>query len=403
MQHFVVVGAGQAGSSLVSKLRSEGFDGKITLIGAETEPPYQRPPLSKAYLLGDMSKDRLYLRPESFYADQDIDLLLDTRAVELNADAKTLTLSNGEDLPYDALALTTGSHPRTLPAAIGGTLAGVMTVRDLRDADMMAPYFTEDKKALIIGGGYIGLEAAAVAAKRGVDVTLVEMSDRILQRVAAPQTSNYFRDLHSKHGVKIREGIGLETLLGDDHVTGARLSDGSEIEIDFAIVGVGIIPATALAEAGGLTIENGIKTDQFARTSDSSIWAAGDCATCNFNGADIRIESVGNAIDQAEAAAKNMLGQDTPYEPKPWFWSDQYDCKLQIAGLNIGYTNVVVRDGDDGAISHWYYKGETLIAVDAMNDARNYMIGKRLIEAGKSPAPDTIANPDTDMKALLRA
>ena len=403
MQHFVVVGAGQAGSSLVSKLRSEGFDGKITLIGAETEPPYQRPPLSKAYLLGDMSKDRLYLRPESFYADQDIDLLLDTRAVELNADAKTLTLSNGEDLPYDALALTTGSHPRTLPAAIGGTLAGVMTVRDLRDADMMAPYFTEGKKALIIGGGYIGLEAAAVAAKRGVDVTLVEMSDRILQRVAAPQTSNYFRDLHSKHGVKIREGIGLETLLGDGHVTGARLSDGSEIEIDFAIVGVGIIPATALAEAGGLTIENGIKTDQFARTSDSSIWAAGDCATCNFNGADIRIESVGNAIDQAEAAAKNMLGQETPYEPKPWFWSDQYDCKLQIAGLNIGYTNVVVRDGDDGAISHWYYKGETLIAVDAMNDARNYMIGKRLIEAGKSPAPDIIANPDTDMKALLRA
>ena len=403
MQHFVVVGAGQAGSSLVSKLRSEGFDGKITLIGAETEPPYQRPPLSKAYLLGDMSKDRLYLRPESFYADQDIDLLLDTRAVELNADAKTLTLSNGEDLPYDALALTTGSHPRTLPAAIGGTLAGVMTVRDLRDADMMAPYFIEGKKALIIGGGYIGLEAAAVAAKRGVDVTLVEMSDRILQRVAAPQTSNYFRDLHSKHGVKIREGIGLETLLGDGHVTGARLSDGSEIEIDFAIVGVGIIPATALAEAGGLTIENGIKTDQFARTSDSSIWAAGDCATCNFNGADIRIESVGNAIDQAEAAAKNMLGQETPYEPKPWFWSDQYDCKLQIAGLNIGYTNVVVRDGDDGAISHWYYKGETLIAVDAMNDARNYMIGKRLIEAGKSPAPDIIANPDTDMKALLRA
>ena len=403
MQHFVVVGAGQAGSSLVSKLRSEGFDGKITLIGAETEPPYQRPPLSKAYLLGDMSKDRLYLRPESFYADQDIDLLLDTRAVELNADAKTLTLSNGEDLPYDALALTTGSHPRTLPAAIGGTLAGVMTVRDLRDADMMAPYFIEGKKALIIGGGYIGLEAAAVAAKRGVDVTLVEMSDRILQRVAAPQTSNYFRDLHSKHGVKIREGIGLETLLGDGHVTGARLSDGSEIEIDFAIVGVGIIPATALAEAGGLTIENGIKTDQFARTSDSSIWAAGDCATRNFNGADIRIESVGNAIDQAEAAAKNMLGQETPYEPKPWFWSDQYDCKLQIAGLNIGYTNVVVRDGDDGAISHWYYKGETLIAVDAMNDARNYMIGKRLIEAGKSPAPDIIANPDTDMKALLRA
>jgi len=403
MQHFVVVGAGQAGSSLVSKLRSEGFGGKITLIGAEAEPPYQRPPLSKAYLLGEMPKDRLYLRPKSFYTDQNIDLMLDTRAVDLDSERKVLTLSTGEELNYDALALTTGSHPRTLPAAIGGTLDGVMTVRDLRDADTMAPYFAAGKKALIIGGGYIGLEAAAVAAKRGVDVTLVEMADRILQRVAAPQTSDFFRDLHTKHGVKVLEGVGLDTLIGDEHVSGAKLTAGSEIDIDFAIVGVGIVPATALAEAGNLDIENGIKTDAHARTSDPSIWAAGDCATCHFKGSDIRIESVGNAIDQAEVAAKNMLGLDVPFQPKPWFWSDQYDCKLQIAGLNMGYTDVVVRAGDDGAVSHWYYEGGTLIAVDAMNDARNYMIGKRLIEAGKSPAPDVIADPDTDMKALLRA
>ena len=180
------------------------------------------------------------------------------------------------------------------------------------------------------------MEAAAVAAKRGVDVTLVEMADRILQRVAAPQTSDFFRDLHTRHGVKVLEGVGLDTLIGDAHVSGAKLTDGAEIDIDFAIVGVGIIPATALAEAGNLTIENGIKTDNHARTSNPAIWAAGDCATCHFKGNEIRIESVGNAIDQAEVAAKNMMGQDVPYEPKPWFWSDQYDCKLQIAGLNIG-------------------------------------------------------------------
>ncbi len=403
MEHFVVVGAGQAGSSLVSKLRTEGFEGKITLVGAEAEPPYQRPPLSKAYLLGEMAKDRLYLRPESYYADQDITLMLDTRAVDLDPKAQTLDLSDGTTLNYDALALTTGSHPRTLPAAIGGTLDGVLTVRDMRDADAMAPYVTAGKKALVIGGGYIGLEAAAVAAKRGVDVTLVEMADRILQRVAAPQTSDFFRDLHAKHGVQIKEGIGLNRLIGDDHVTAAELTDGSTIDVDFVIVGVGISPATALAEGAGLTIDNGIQTNEFAQTSDPHIWSAGDCASCLFGDARIRIESVGNAIAQAEIAAQNMMGKGVTYTPKPWFWSDQYDCKLQIAGLNIGYTDVVVRTGEDESRSHWYYNGTKLIAVDAMNDPRNYMVGKRLIEAGKSPEPAVIVDPDTDMKALLRA
>lgn len=402
MQHFVVVGAGQAGSSLVAKLRTEGFEGRITLVGAETEPPYQRPPLSKAYLLGDMTKERLYLRPESFYADQNIDLMLDTRAVDLDAAGKVVKLSNGAELHYDALALTTGSHPKTLPAAVGGTLGGVLTVRDMRDADAMAPYFVEGKRALIIGGGYIGLEAAAVAAKRGVSTTLVEMADRILQRVAAAETSDYFREMHKAHGVEILEGVGLDRLTGDEHVSGAVLTNGTELEIDFAIVGVGIDPATALAEAGNLEIDNGIKTDAFARTSDPAIWSAGDCASCLFKGQRIRIESVGNAIDQAEVAAQNMLGKEVRYEPKPWFWSDQYDCKLQIAGSNMGYTDVVVRQGDKGAVSHWYYAEEELIAVDAMNDPRGYMIGKRMIEGGKSPAADLIADPATDLKALLR-
>ncbi len=402
MSHFVVIGGGQAGASLVAKLLTEGFDGKITLIGAEDVPPYQRPPLSKAYLLGEMELERLYLRPAAFYPEHDIDLRLSTRAVSVDPAARTVALSTGEDLSYDALALATGSYPRTLPAAIGGTLGGVFTMRDLRDADTMAPELVEGRRVLIIGGGYIGLEAAAVCAKKGLEVTLVEMVPRILQRVASPETSDYFRALHQSHGVDIREGVGLDRLLGDDRVTGARLTDGSELAVDFAVVGVGIMPATALAEGAGLTLDNGIATDAQCRTSDPAIWAAGDCASCLFEGNRIRLESVGNAIDMAEVAAQNMMGKSVDYVPAPWFWSDQYDCKLQIAGLNTGYDAVYVKQTGD-ARSHWYYRDSVLVAVDAMNDARNYMIGKRLIEAGKSPAPEVITDPATDMKALLRS
>ena len=402
MAHHIVIGGGQAAASLVAKLRSSGFDGDITLIGAERVPPYQRPPLSKAYLLGEMELERLFLRPEQWYADNDITLRMGVRVTEVDAHYKTLRLDTGEVLTYDKLALTTGSHPRTLPAAIGGTLDGVYTVRDLRDADAMAPEFRQGARLLVIGGGYIGLEAAAVAAKKGVKVTLVEMADRILQRVACPETSAFFRDLHRERGVDIREGVGLKELTGTDRVSGAVLTDGTELDLDFAIVGVGIQPATALAEGAGLEIDNGIVTDDHCRSSEPDIFAAGDCATCNFKGQRIRLESVGNAIDMAEVAAQNMAGEDVAYEPKPWFWSDQYDCKLQIAGLNLGYDAVHVRQ-DGAARSHWYYKGTELIAVDAMNDARTYMVAKRLIEAGKSPAPEIVTDPETDMKALLKA
>ncbi|NBD30934.1 MAG: FAD-dependent oxidoreductase [Alphaproteobacteria bacterium] len=402
MAHHVVIGGGQAAASLVAKLRSSGFDGDITLVCAEPVPPYQRPPLSKAYLQGEMELERLFLRPEQWYADNDITLRMGVRVTEIDAHYKTVHLDTGEVLTYDKLALTTGAHPRTLPAAIGGTLNGVYTMRDLRDADSMAQEFRESARLLVIGGGYIGLEAAAVAAKKGVKVTLVEMTDRILQRVACRETSDYFRALHSQHGVAIREGVGLEELTGTDRVTGATLTDGTTLDIDFAIVGVGIQPATALAEGAGLETDNGIVTDNHCRSSDPDIYAAGDCATCNFKGQRIRLESVGNAIDMAEVAARNMAGGDVAYDPKPWFWSDQYDCKLQIAGLNLGYDAVHVRQ-DGAALSHWYYKGDALIAVDAMNDARTYMVAKRLIEAGKSPAPEVATDPDTDMKALLRA
>lgn len=402
MSHIVVIGAGQAGASLVAKLRADGFDGRITIVGAETAPPYQRPALSKAYLLGEMERERLFLRPRDWYASNDITLRTGTRAVAVDGDAKTVTLQGGEVIPYDHLAFATGSHPRQLPKDIGGDLNGVYTVRDLADADELTPEFTAGRKVLIVGGGYIGLEAAAVAAKRGLDVVLVELAERILQRVAAPETSEYFRDLHRSHGVDIREGVGLERLTGADRVTGAVLTDGTKLDVDFAVVGVGIYPASILADAAGVICKDGIVTDEFGQTTVPNIWAAGDCATLDWNGEQIRLESVGNAIDQAEIVAQNMMGAGVPYTPKPWFWSDQYDCKLQIAGLNMGYTDIVIRKTGT-AQSHWYFKGDALIAVDAMNDPRSYMIGKRLIEAGKSPAKGAISDPETDMKALLRA
>lgn len=402
MRRILVIGGGQAAAALIGKLVASGVTTGITLVSGEPHAPYQRPPLSKAYLLGDMAQERLFFRPTAWYDDNGVTLRLGTRAVSVDATAKQVKLSGEEVLEYDDLVLTTGAWPRTLPASIGGTLDNVFAVRDLADADAMAPYFKDGARCLIVGGGYIGLEAAAVAAKRGVKVTLVEAADRILQRVACPATSDYFRELHRSHGVDIREGTGLVRLTGDGAVTGAELADGTTLDIDFAIAGVGIAPATELAEGAGLTLDNGIACDAHGNTSDPHIWAAGDCASTPYHGGRVRIESVGNAIDQAEIVAQNLLGHDVTYQPAAWFWSDQYDVKLQIAGLNTGYTDVYVKPGEGLARSHWYYRGDTLIAIDAMSDVRNYMVGKRLIEAGISPAPATVIASTTDMKALLR-
>ncbi len=401
MRHIIVIGAGQAGSSCVVKLRNGGFEGRITLIGAEPYAPYQRPPLSKGYLLGEMTLERLYLRPESFYAEHGIELRLSTRVDSIDVTRKEIVLGD-ETLAYDDLVLATGSVPHRLPAAIGGYLDGVHVVRGLDDVDAMAPRFVAGAKVLIVGGGYIGLEAAAVASKLGLDVTLVEMSPRILQRVAAPETSDFFRDLHRGHGVDLREGVGLAHLLGEGAVSGAVLTDGAELDVDFVIVGVGIAPATALAQTAGISLDNGIKVDSLGRTSAPHVWAAGDCTSFPYRGGRIRLESVPNAIDQAEVVAENLMGAEIDYVAKPWFWSDQYDVKLQIAGLNSGYDRVVTRRAGR-SVSFWYYRGETLLAVDAANDPRGYMIGKRLIESGKSPAPDMVADAGSDLKALLKA
>ena len=393
----VIVGAGQAGAALAAKLRTLGHAGEIVMLGDEPAPPYQRPPLSKAYLLGEMEEDRLWLRAPEFWAETGVELRLGQAVTSLDPTAKTVTVG-GEVLDYDHLALTTGSTPRRLPAAIGGALEGVYTVRTLADVDAMRAEFQPGRRVIIVGGGYIGLEAAAVAAKLGLDVTVLEMAPRILQRVASPQTSDYVRALHQSHGVKVLESTGLDRLVGDDRVEGAALKDGRVLPADFVIVGVGITPNTHLADEAGLEIDNGITTDELGRTSDPAIWSAGDCASFPWRGGRIRLESVGNAIDQAEAVAANMLGAGQPYVAKPWFWSDQYDLKLQIAGLNTGYDRIVTRPGPPP--SFWYYRGETLLAVDSMGDPRAYMVGKRLIETGRSPTPEQVAGTE-NLKALL--
>ncbi|PPB82392.1 3-phenylpropionate/trans-cinnamate dioxygenase ferredoxin reductase subunit [Albidovulum inexpectatum] len=399
---IVIVGAGQAGASLAAKLRALGHDGPITMIGDEPVPPYQRPPLSKAYLLGEMEAERLWLRAPSFWQENGIELITGHQATAIDRDRRVVR-AGGREIPYDQLALTTGARPRRLAAEIGGDLPGVHVVRTLADVDAMAPEFRPGRRVLIVGGGYIGLEAAAVASKLGLKVTLIEMAPRILNRVACKQTADHFRALHQAHGVTIRESTTLQRLEGEGHVSAAILNDGERIETDFVIVGIGILPNVELAQEAGLTIENGIWTDALGRTSDAAIWSAGDCASFPWAGGRIRLESVGNAIDQAECVAINMLGANTPYQARPWFWSDQYDVKLQIAGLGTGHDRIVTRQGEGGAVSFWYFRGDRLIAIDAVNDARAYMIGKRLIEAGKTADPDRLADPGFDLKSLLRA
>ncbi len=401
MSGIVIVGAGQAGASLAARLRQQGYDRPVTLIGEEPVAPYQRPPLSKGYLMGEMPLDRLFLRADSFYAENGITLMTGARVDEIDTARREIAVG-GDRLGYEMLALTTGSVPRRLPSSIGGDLGGVYTVRTLADIDAMRPEFRAGARVLIVGGGYIGLEAAAVAAKLGLDVTLIEAARRILGRVAASETSDYIRGAHLAHGVRIYEGVGLDRLIGGERVERARLGDGREIAVDFVIVGVGIQPATSLAEGAGLQTENGIRADEFGRTSDASVWTAGDCASFPQGDGRLRLESVGNAIDMAECTADNMLGHGRAYVAQPWFWSDQYDIKLQIAGLGQGYDHIVTRTGEGEARSFWYFAGERLLAVDAMNDPRAYMIGKRLIEMGKSPAPAEIEDPATDLKGLLR-
>ncbi|KIT17680.1 NAD(P)/FAD-dependent oxidoreductase [Jannaschia aquimarina] len=399
MDHIAVIGAGQAGATLCETLRKRGYEGRLTLWGDEMALPYQRPPLSKAYLLGEMTRDRLLLRPGSFWKEQRVEMRNGKRVEAIDPASRTLRHAGGTE-EWDTLVLATGSVPNRLPAAMGGDLEGVHVVRTLPDIERMRPDLRQGAHLLVVGGGYIGLEAAAVARKLGAEVTLVETASRLLARVAAPETARWFGALHRGHGVRILENVTLDRLEGDPKVERAVLADGTVLHVDAVICGIGIRPATDLAEAAGLTVANGIAVDDYGRTSAPGIWAIGDCASFPHRGGRIRLESVPHAIDHATCIAGNILGGEEAYHPKPWFWSDQYDVKLQIAGLNTGYEDVVVRQTGHGR-SHWYFAGDTLLAVDAMNAPRDYMAGKRLIEAGRSPDRASVADPSVSAKALM--
>jgi len=399
---IVIVGAGQAAASFVSRHVALGSPHPLLLIGEEPHPPYQRPPLSKKYLLGELERERLFIRPLEWYAEQRVGLRFDTRIKTIDPGNRQVVTDTGEAIDYDKLLLCTGSSARRLPAAMGGELDGVFTLRSIADIDRQAAEFQPGRRLLIVGGGYIGLEAAAVARQLGLEVTLLEMAERILQRVAAAETSDYFRALHQDHGVDLRESARLVNLLGKDgKVSGAELESGEIIATDLVLVGIGGSPNIELAESAGLECNNGILVNAACQTSEPNIYAAGDCSNFERNGERIRLESVQNAADQGDLVARHLAGEDASYSALPWFWSDQYDCKLQIVGLNQGHNNTVTRPGSNpGSLSIWYYCDDELLAIDAMNEPKSYAFGRKILETGINPSPQQVADPATDLKAL---
>ena len=400
---LVIVGGGQAAASAAAKLRELDQEVPITLICGEPVLPYPRPPLSKKYLSGEMPLERLILRPQEWYDQNNIQVHCGQMARLIDRESKLIKLSGGAEVPYDKLLLTTGSTARLLPPAVAPEARGVHYLRATIQADQMRPHLMRDRHLVVIGGGYIGLEVAAVAAQFGMTVTVIEVAERILQRVASPQTSDFFRELHSENGVNILESAGLKQILVSAGMLGGiELNDGSSMDADMVLIGIGVLPQSDLAEACGLHVETGIVVDAHCATSDPDIFAAGDCASFEYRGALIRLESVPNAIHQAEVAAHNMLGEKLVYEATPWFWSDQYDVKLQIAGLNTGYDSTVTRPGKrEGSQSIWYYRGEQLLAVDAMNDAPSFMMARRILEAGKSLPKNVAQDAGANLKEWI--
>ena len=398
-RRIVVVGGGQAAISFAAKARTLDANASIVMLGEEMTAPYQRPPLSKAYLSGDLPLDRLLLRDHDWYEQNRIAWRGGIRVVAIDRQTTSIRTAGGERIGYDTLVLATGSRANRLPASIGGDLPGVLSMRTIEDADALASRIAAGRRMLVVGGGYIGLEAAAVARKHGVEVVLLEAAQRILGRVACSQTADYYRTLHRSHGVDVREDTALSRLEGSADGITAVLGDRTTLDIDLVVVGIGIRPNAELAEAAGLKTGDGILVDEHARTTDPAILAIGDCARFPHRGSTARLESVPHAIQQAEAAAQSLLGDPAPYEAKPWFWSDQYDVKLQIAGLNQGYDRTIVREGRrEGSQSVWYYAHDALLAVDAMNDAPAFMAARKIIEAGRSVPPHAAADPASNLR-----
>lgn len=403
MTRTVVIGGGHAGAQVVASLRQEGYEGEVVLICEEPVLPYQRPPLSKAYLAGEQPLERTLLRPEKFYADKGIELKLGIRVDSIDPKAKTVALSNGDTLDWTHLVIATGSHVRRLPLP-GVELQGVHYLRTIADVDGIRADMGEGKRLVIVGGGYIGLEVAAVAVQAGLDVTVLEMEQRILQRVTTPAMSEYYHGVHTKAGVKIHCGAAASELLGSERVTGVKCTDGSELPADLVIIGAGILPTTELAEAAGLDVDNGILVDDHCRTSAADVYAIGDCT--NHPSAllerRLRLESVPNAMDQARVAAANICGKDKVYDAVPWFWSDQYDLKLQMVGFSSGADVEVVRgDPEANAFARFYLRDGVVIAVDAVNSPREFMAAKQLVADKARVNPTQLADESVAIKDLL--
>jgi 3-phenylpropionate/trans-cinnamate dioxygenase ferredoxin reductase component len=383
---ILIIGGGQAGAQAIDTLRKEGFGGRLVLIGDEPQLPYQRPPLSKKYLCGEMAAERLLFRHQSFYDEHRIELKLGRQAVRLDAAARQVELAGGETLTYDRLLLCLGAESRRLTCP-GAALAGVHYLRGLADVAPIQTGFKPRARVVVIGGGYIGLETAATCRKMGCEVTVLEMADRIMNRVVAPTVSQYFAAEHRVHGVNILCDMRVTRLEGRERVERVVCADGSSHEADLVIVGVGAVATTELARSAGLACDNGIVVDEYCRTSDAAIYAAGDCTnhpSPRF-GRRVRLESVDNAFEQAKTAALNMLDRPVAHDRVPWFWSDQFDNKLLIVGLSQDYDRQVLRgDPASRSFSVCYLKGSELLAVEAVNHSKDYMAARKLI-ADRTP------------------
>lgn len=383
---IIIVGAGQSAAQAVTSLRAEGYDGSIQLFGDEPFLPYQRPPLSKAFLAGETTPERLELRPASFYEEKAVELQLGCRIARIDPSIRVIECERGRLWRYSKLLLTTGTRPRPLPVP-GDALEGVHHIRAIRDVERFRAEFSPGVRLVIVGGGYIGLEVAAKARKMGLDVTVLEAADRILKRVVTVETAEFLVALHDAHGVAIRPGSGVARFIGGPRVEAVELGDGTRFPADVVLVAIGAVPNAELAERAGLTVANGIVVDAGTRTSAPDIHAAGDVASfpSGLYGRPIRLESVQNANDQAKAAASAMLGSPFAYDPVPWFWSDQYDAKLQIAGLSEGFDRIEVdRPADNGRFSVRYFRNGNLIAVDAINDPKVHLGARRAL-ADRAP------------------
>ena len=400
-EKIVIIGGGQAAVSCASQLRSTGFDGKISIICEENSYPYQRPPLSKKFLTGDILAERLLLKKLDYYKTYNIQVLLANRAVKIDRDNKKIYLQNGKKIDYTKLVIATGSRAKKDPLDEGDNYSNVFYLRNLYDAKNLKNALHLGKRILIIGGGYLGLEVASVCSSYGMNTIVVEGADRILKRVAGEPTAAYLRQIFSIKGVEIIENDFVKKINDvESNVTSVELASGKIIYIDSLLIASGGYAEVNLAEDANLHIKNGIKVNERLETNDPSIYAAGDCASFYYNGNFLRLESVGNAIDQGKTVALNIAGETTAFNVKPWFWTEQFDQKLQIAGLCNGYTDIIERKLRD-KVSFWYYKNKILIAVDAFNDPHSYMIGKRLIEEKKSPKKEILSDINFEVKDAL--